>query len=124
MLDNVLYLDSISKEQSYENNALHTTLTHQGYHARSFNWPYYSFATMEQQILILNAFNIQFVQKYQLPENVSKVERTFLTDSHDLFCLVQTFDHKYQLLNIDLDSLDPFLSEPIFTYSFDEVNYK
>ena len=66
MLDNELYLDSISREQTFENNALET-LKHQGYHARSFNWPYYSFASIDHHIIILNAFNVHFVQRYELP---------------------------------------------------------
>jgi hypothetical protein len=67
------------------------------YHSYSFNWPYFAYATRFTDIFILNAFNPNFVQCYELPEHVHFVADTFLTDTHDFFCAVETLDEHFEI---------------------------
>ena len=92
------------------------------YMAYGFNWPYFSYATKFKKILIYNAFNPTFVQRYELPSQVSLVLRTFLTDSHDLFAIVETYDQQHEIYHINLDSEDPRLNGPILKYSWSQVD--
>lgn len=49
--------------------------------------------------------------------------KTFLTDTQDLFIMVET-ENGLEMYNIDLDSPEPYLDGPLFQYSFKNVNYK
>lgn len=62
----------------------------QHYSAFGFNWPYFSYATTDNFIFILNAFNPKFVQRYEMPLETSMVVSTFLADSHDLYIALET----------------------------------
>lgn len=86
------------------------------YMAYGFNWPYFSYATKFNYVFILNAFNSNFIQRYQLPKHTICCHQTFLTDTHDFYCLCET-EEGYELYNIDLDSLEPYLDGPLFHYS-------
>jgi len=91
------------------------------YLAYAFNWPYFSYASKFNYILILNSFNPSFIQRYELPSHVAIVSHSFLTDTHDYYCIVETKHETHELYHIDLDSSDPVLHGPLLTYSFSRV---
>ena len=74
------------------------------YHSRSFNWPYYAYATKENMVYIHSAFNPNFIQRFEMPSNVSIIASTFLTDYQDCFIIVETNDEHFEVYQIDLDS--------------------
>ena len=123
-----LYMDQIDLSIQFDENDHrdgHVSMTvDTTYMAYGFNWPYFSYATKFKKILIYNAFNPTFVQRYELPSQVSLVLKTFLTDSHDLFAIVETYDQKHEIYHIDLDSEDPRLNGPILTYSWSQVDHQ
>ena len=49
--------------------------------------------------------------------------KTFLTDTHDLFIVVES-EIGLEMYNIDLDSPHPFLEGPLFKYTFKEVHFQ
>jgi hypothetical protein len=92
------------------------------YHALGFNWPYFSYGTKDNYLFILNAFNPSFIQRYELPKIVSIISHTFLTDTHDFYCFVETLDDHFEIYTIDLDSHFPEVQGPILRYSFEKVS--
>ena len=92
------------------------------YFAYHFNWPYFSYANKLNFVYVMNAFNPQFIQRYELPDKEVQALQTFLTDTHDLFVITMTYDDYYNIYRIDLDAREPFLIGPILRYSFQEVN--
>ena len=82
------------------------------YMAYSFNWPYFSYATKMNFVFILNAFNPNFIQRYQFPNHIVRIMKTFLTDTHDLFIIVET-EEGLEMYNIDLDSPEPYMDDPL-----------
>mmetsp|Transcript_7702 Transcript_7702/g.11942 ORF Transcript_7702/g.11942 Transcript_7702/m.11942 type:complete len:306 (-) Transcript_7702:3039-3956(-) len=108
-----------------EEEDCHVAVTvERNYYSYSFNWPYFSYATKNKTVFIFNAFNPTFIQRYVLPQNVVKVVASFLTDTHDYFCLVETIDDHFEVLHIDLDSLAPVLDGPVLRYPFSKVDGK
>jgi len=65
------------------------------YHSQGFNWPYFSYATKDNFVIILNAFNINFVQRYEMPPSVSVITNTFITDTSDLYIMCETTDEHF-----------------------------
>ena len=59
-----------------------------------------------------------------MPAKVSRIVDTFLTDTHDMYTIVETYQEEFQIYHIDLDSPDPRLQGPIFEYGFDLVGAK
>jgi hypothetical protein len=59
-----------------------------------------------------------------MPEHVSVVNHTFLTDTHDFFAHVETNDQHFETYLIDLDSADPRLIGPVARYHFNLVSFK
>jgi hypothetical protein len=68
----------------------------------------------------LNAFNPSFVQCYEMPKRTRECSESFLTDTHDFFCVSETLDDEFEICRIDLDDPNPRLRS-LFRYSFDEV---
>ena len=59
-----LYIDTISLALGYEDDpdkAVIDTCVDNSYFAYGFNWPYFSFATKDNFVLIYNAFNQNFI---------------------------------------------------------------
>ena len=83
--------------------------------AYGFNWPYFSYATMNNYVFILNAFNPNFIQRYELPKSVIRCSATFLTDTHDLYIICE-IENGFEVYNLDLDSNDPFIEGPVLKY--------
>lgn len=120
-----LYIDTISLELGYSEDpnfdpdlAVIDTCVDNRYFAYGFNWPYFSFATKENFVLIYNAFNPNFIQRYELPHHVSRIKKTFLTDTHDFYTLCETKDEHMEVYTIDFDSDNPFINGPILRYDF------
>ena len=124
-----LFLDSINISKTNENaiekvsiKEYHlSTCIDKYYMAYGFNWPYFSYASQNNYVFILNAFNPNFVQRYELPRNVVRCNQTFLTDTHDLYAICET-EIGFEIYNIDLDSTDPYLEGPILKYSSEQVD--
>ena len=118
-LGDYLYYDTIDINQSYGDDP---DLGHvdscidKFYMAYSFNWPYFSFTSRHNYIFILNSFNPNFVQRYQLPEHIAIVQRSFLTDTHDYYCIAETKNNDVEIYHIDLDCPNPIVNGPIFRY--------
>ena len=91
------------------------------YMAYSFNWPYFGYASKMNYVFVLNAFNPNFIQRYQLPLHIHRCVKTFLTDTHDLYVMCES-DMGYEMYNIDLDSPEPYLEGPLFEYNYEQVN--
>ena len=98
-----LYLDVIDISKSYKQEGLgteesaeededeHIEMTvDKHYSAYGFNWPYFSYGTKNKKVFVLNAFNPSFIQRYELPKNTACILNTFLTDTHDMFIIVDT----------------------------------
>ena len=52
------------REQAHEGTCIDKM-----YMAYAFNWPYFSYATKMNYVFILNSFNKDFIQRYELPPN-------------------------------------------------------
>jgi hypothetical protein len=91
------------------------------YMAYGFNWPYFAYASKRNFIQILNAFNVNFIQRYELPKHIIRCSHTFLSDTHDFYCICETADG-YEIYNIDLDHPEPYLSDCLLKYNFERVN--
>ena len=114
-----LFLDTINLSMVSENNEKFdshiSSCVDKYYMAYGFNWPYFSYASKNNNIFILNAFNPNFIQRYALPESVIRVSQTFLTDTHDLYANCE-IENGYEVYNIDLDSPNPYLEGPLLKY--------
>jgi hypothetical protein len=122
-----IYCDTIDLDECYHEDstqAVVESVEEKHYHAYGFNWPYFSYATKKNDIIILNAFNPYVIQRYELPENVAVINHTFLTDTHDLFAHVESNDEHFETYHIDLDSADPRLIGPLARYHFNIVSNK
>jgi hypothetical protein len=66
-----LFLDTIDLKSSFcddkREEAHIMTCTDKMYMAYAFNWPYFSYATKLNYVFILNSFNKDFIQRYELP---------------------------------------------------------
>lgn len=114
-------IDIAQAEVGNEDESHEGTHVYRFYNAYSFNWPYFGYATRFCDIFILNAFNPDFVQCYEMPKDrVHFVAESFLTDTHDFFCIAETLDNHFEIFHIDLDSPNPMLKS-IMKYHFDEV---
>jgi len=70
IVGDTLYLDTIDigKARQGLKSESHVAMTFESnYHSYGFNWPYFSYATQQQKVLIMNAFNPNFIQRYALP---------------------------------------------------------
>lgn len=133
--DNI-YMDTVDNNlgfphegRSFEpKNSLISTCVDKFYFAYSFNWPYFSIASKDNFIYIFNAFNKDFIQRFKLPERVTIVCSTFLTDTHDFYAVVETIDEFFEIYHINLDSRNPDLNAglqaPIHSFCFQKVGYK
>ena len=74
------------------------------YSAVGFNWPYFSYGIKKDFVLVFNAFNPSFVQSYEVPENVTVIVDTFLTDTHDMYIIAESEDDYFEIYHVDLDS--------------------
>ena len=115
-----LFMDTIqiwhSNAEKMDKNKAHlSTCIDQVYFAYGFNWPYFSYASNSNYVFILNAFNPNFIQRYELPKKVVRCAKTFLTDTHDLYAICE-IENGFEVYNIDLDSPDPFLEGPLLKY--------
>jgi hypothetical protein len=89
-----LFLDTIqiwhSNFEKMDKHKAHlSTCIDMVYFAYGFNWPYFSYASNSNYIFILSAFNPNFIQRYELPENVVRCSKTFLTDTSDLYAICE-----------------------------------
>lgn len=122
-----IYVDTIDIDKSFDDdstNALIDTCVDKFYYAYGFNWPYFSLATKQNHVFIFNAFNKNFIQRYELPAHVSIITHTFLTDTHDFYVTVETKEENFEVYTLDLDSADPTIQGPILKYPFDKVGGK
>lgn len=119
-----LFLDTINIDDCMDDkqrgNAHINTCIDKMYMAYGFNWPYFSYATKFNYVFILNAFNANFIQRYQLPKHIVCCTQTFLSDTHDFYCMCET-EYGFELYNIDLDSPEPYLEGPLLQYSNENV---
>ena len=53
-----------------------------------------------------------------MPDNVSLIAETFLTDTHDLYIAAETKDDHFEFFHIDLDHDNPMINGPILRYSY------
>jgi hypothetical protein len=90
------------------------------YTAYSFNWPYFAYASRYCDLFILNAFNPSFVQCYKMPKRTRQCTHSFLTDTHDFFCVSETMNDQFEIMHLDMDDPNPRLRS-VFKYSFDVV---
>lgn len=116
-----LELATMSAEDCAEHKCVETTIQ-KFYGGYGFNWPYFSYATQNKKVLILNCFNPNFVQRYQLPGRTSNIQQTHLTDTNDFFAIVETDEGYFEIYHIDLDADDPRVNGPILKYSFADVD--
>ena len=108
-LDTVNLLMSDDPMQKYLAHIQKKSYKHKYYMAYGFNWPYFCYASKYNYIFVLNAFNPNFIQRYELPNNEltsNRVSFTFLTDTHDLFVMYEVSEG-YEVYFIDLDSDHP-----------------
>ena len=79
--------------------------------AFSINWPYVTFAGLNNNLDIINAFQRKMIHRIEIAPphaqesgNSTKayIEQTFITDTKDLFILIYDKNH-YLVYTIDLD---------------------
>ena len=108
----VLYVDVIDIAKGFrEDENEHISCSQDKYYmGYGFNWPYFSYGTKLNVVVVLNAFNPSFQQRYEMPENVNAIVQTFLTDSHDLFIATESIcpekldDEQYfEIYHLNLD---------------------
>lgn len=71
-----LYQHTIDIDKGYHCKKLEavTSLTVQRYYSGyGFNWPYFSYATKNRKVLILNCFNPNFVMRFIFPDHLTTV---------------------------------------------------
>lgn len=77
IMDDQIFLDTIDLKIAQENEdpeeSVISTCRDMHYSAFGFNWPYFSFASKNNELFILNSFNPDFVQRYLFPENISRI---------------------------------------------------
>jgi len=121
-----MFLDTIDLKKSddpMEKYGAHvSTCKHKYYMAYGFNWPYFCYASKYNYVFILNAFNPNFIQRYELAKHVIRCSFCFLTDTHDLFVMCEV-DEGYEVYCIDLDSNHPLLEGPVLSYSSSTVKH-
>ena len=59
----------------------------------------------------MSAFNKYFVQRYELPSNVSRISKTYISDSNVCYVIVETNDKHFEVYSIDLNLDDPRVSK-------------
>jgi hypothetical protein len=105
--------------------------------ATSIAWPYIVITGLGNIVLIMNAFQKRVVRRVQVAEKTAKVliGETFMTETKDLFILIQDQIH-YNLYMIDLDEsnehelegkIDPaslYRMKFLFRYTEDQVKKK
>ena len=93
--------------------------------AFGFNWPYYSYGTKLNVVVVLNAFNVKYQQRYEMPAKVKNISQSFITDSYDLFIAVESKEEDgtdvFEIYSLDLDEDNPVIVGPIFSYAWSEV---
>jgi hypothetical protein len=124
LLDSKIYLDTIELDNGSTTDRNHaiSTITEEADHGFGFNWPYFSFVTKDNFIFILNAFNKSFIQRYEMPSHIKYISHTFLSDTHDFYCICETNNQMFEFYNIDLDSPDPVIVGPLLKYPFAKVD--
>lgn len=126
-LGDFIYVDTIDIDLCYNDDPTKSvidTCVDKFYFAYGFNWPYFSFGNKYNDIFVYNAFNQNFIQRYKLPDYVSRITHTFLTDTHDFFVTVETKEQNFEVFTIDFDAMDPVVTGPILKYPFSKVDGK
>lgn len=80
---NHVFIETIDTALANEGRPEHSVLQvveEKHYHAPSFSWPYLSYATKHNKVFIHNAFNQNHIQRYELPNHISIIADTFVTD--------------------------------------------
>ena len=120
-----LYLDTIDIDLCFQDRtrkqAHIMSVIDKMYMGYGFNWPYFSYATKFNYVFILNAFNRNFVQRYELPPHCIRCTQTFLADSHDFYCVIETSNQTHEIYSINLDDSEPVLLGPLLCYKNSEV---
>lgn len=57
-----------------------------------------------------------------MPDHIKNVSKSFLTDTHDYYCIVETSSNEIETYHIDLDHANPILNGPLIKYSRAQVN--
>lgn len=73
-------IDTNKANQGQQDYAVLQVVEEKHYHSPSFSWPYFSYATKNNKVFIYNAFNHRYVQRYELPNHVTVIADTFVTD--------------------------------------------
>lgn len=82
-------------------------LTYSVVNAFSINWPYVAYSGLDNELVILNAFQQDQVHRVELCDAEEEIDilATFITDTRDLFVLVHRIKrHLYDLYMLDLDA--------------------
>ena len=78
--------------------------------AFSINWPYVAYSGLDNELVILNAFNNAEIHRVELGRQGNHKEEinilgTYITDTRDLFTLVHWVKkHMYEVYKLDLDA--------------------
>ena len=76
--------------------------------AFSINWPYIAYSGLNNELVILNAFQQDQIHRVELCQDGQKeinILGTYITDTRDLFILVhRIIQHKYEVYMLDLDA--------------------
>lgn len=65
-------VDTLQSHDRKTNSVAHlASYEDRHYGAYGFNWPYFCYATKYKRVFILNAFNPNFIQCYDLPDHVT-----------------------------------------------------
>lgn len=133
--------DEVFSREKKELNIEYFSYNYSFMSALSINWPFLAFSGLENTLVIINAFDRKMIHRIEMVHRhdfsidgfkQTKVEKTFITDTNDLFVLVNCSDH-FLLYIIDLDfcnlkenkdrSLGDIynLGKPILKYHEDQV---
>ena len=117
LLDKCTYYESQEKTDDVYAHILNNDMTYtqsdiefKQYHlgtisAFSINWPYVACSGLRGDLIVLNFFDRTEIHRIEMcedPEVNVLVHQTFITDTYDLFCVIQK-DSTYELYMIDLD---------------------
>jgi len=136
LLGTFLYVDEVDIELGFKKKKLaqqgkeineHIKCSIDKYYmAYGFNWPYFSYGTKLNVMVVLNAFNPTYQQRYEMPSKVMNIMQSFITDSYDLYIAVESIEPDgsdvFEIYTIDLDKAYPTVEGPIFKYSWDAVD--
>lgn len=67
-----------------------------------FHWPYITLKAFDRHQMILNVMNPNLIINVELNPKITRIVKSFITETYDLFLLAEKKD-SYQILQIDLD---------------------